>query len=704
MIACLDFETYSEAGYRFDGEKWRVIQKAAKSGLAAVGASAYSEHPSTEVLCAAYDLHDGYGPDLWLPCLPPPKRLFDYVGNIESWNSSFEWFIWNNVCVPKYGWPPLSYQRQRDAMARARAFSLPGSLDVVAKFLGVTNKIADGKRLLDKFSKPRNPTKTDPRMRIRPEDDPIDAAKLYEYCLGDIKTEAEISALLPELSQSEQDLWLLDQYINLRGVAVDTPTLDGCIAIVNQAFEKYNAEIVGLTGGVKASQIRELGFWLLAQGVPVDTLTEENVTSILERELPPICRRVLEIRQLIGSASIKKLFSLKNRLSRDGRIRGLFSFCGADRTGRWSGLGPQPQNLPKSGPDVSYCKCKNYFGTQLTNCPFCGLPFMERKSWSGKVAEYCMPIIRRGDLAILEGLFDDPVGVVSGCLRGLYISEPGSDLVCSDYSAIEAVALAELAGEKWRQDVFRTHGKIYEMSASKITGTPFEEFARYKAEHKDHHPHRKLGKVAELASGYQGHLGAWKKFKADKFLTDQEIKDAVYAWRKESPMIVKFWYAMEECAISAIQCPGKVFGYRGIHFKVEGDYLRCRLLSGRCLTYHKPRLYPETRYGRDMLKIAYDEWDSQSRTWVTAYTYGGKLTENIDQAICRDLLAYSLKGLAAAGYAPVLHVHDEPVGEIAEGCGSIEEFERIMMQLPDWAVGWPVRAAGGWRGKRYRKD
>jgi hypothetical protein len=254
-----DFETYSEAGYEFDPTankglgKWVSITKSPPHGIGAVGAAVYSEHPSTEVLSLAYNLKDGLGARLWLPGMPPPTDLFDHIaagGLIEAWNSAFEWHIWANVCAARMGWPSLPYWQLRDAMAKARAFSLPGALGNCAKVLQVSDqKIEDGKRLINKFSTPRNPTKKDDRRRIRPEEDHEDAGKLYNYNLGDIKSESAVSAEIPDLSDDELELWLLDQCINLRGVAIDREALAGCLAVVNQASEKYTAELVALTDG-----------------------------------------------------------------------------------------------------------------------------------------------------------------------------------------------------------------------------------------------------------------------------------------------------------------------------------------------------------------------------------------------------------------------------------------------------------------------
>lgn len=740
VLPDLDFETYSEAGYNFDEVlgRWVPTSKTAPHGLPAVGAAVYSEHPSTEVLSLAYNLKDGIGPRLWLPGMPPPQDLFDHIargGLLEAANSGFEYFIWTNVCAKRMGWPPLPINQLRDTLAKSRAFSLPGALGKAAAVLRVGDqKIGDGKRLLDKFSKPRNPTARDPRRRmlLSDADQAEDANKLYEYNLGDIRAESAVSACIPDLPPFELKTWLLDQKINFRGVAIDRAAVEACLEIVKQAHEKYTAELVLITGGQVRSvgEIKRLGDWVRSRGVSCYGLTAEDIEEILSRpDLREDVRRAMEIRASLGAASVKKLYSISRRLCADDRIRDIFAYCGADRTGRWAGRGPQPQNLPNSGPRVSRCDpingCGKYSGAAVGPCPWCSAPdwAVTEDEWGIEAVEDAITVIKYGRLDLVEKVFGDAIATVSGCLRGMFISAPGKDLICSDYSAIEAVVLACMAGEQWRIDVFNTHAKIYEMSASKITGVPFEDmmihagytalelaapdwYARKPATPGSHHPTRKkIGKVSELASGYQGGLGAWKQFGADAFMTDDEIKDAIKKWRAESPMIVKFWYGLEDAAIRAVQNPGHCFEFRGLYFGCKDDVLYVRLLSGRNLSYHSPRLTPDmTPWGKPVMKLSYMGVDSKTKQWVRIDTYGGKMCENVVQATARDILGFALNNVDAAGYDPVLHVHDEIVSEVDEGFGTVEEFERIMATLPEWCKDWPIRAAGGWRGKRYRKD
>lgn len=716
----MDFECYSEAGYVWDEakQKWRGVGKNLK-GLAAVGAPAYSEHPSTEVLSLAYDLKDGLGDRLWLPGMEPPADLIDHMlrgGLIEAHNSAFEYHIWRNVCTARMGWPALSYTQLRCSMAKSRAWSLPGALAKVAGVLNTAEqKDKKGDALLRKLSVPRNPTKNNPRLRLTPEDSPEDFLQLYDYNRQDIKAESAVSTAIPDLLPGELDLWLLDQKINFTGVHIDKKALDDCLAIVGQAQAQYTAELQTITSGTvqSASEIQKIVGWLGANGVQMASLDADAVESALKRtDLPPHGRRVLEIRASLGAASVKKLSAIDRRLSADSRLRDLFAFCGADRTARWAGRGPQPQNLPNSGPEWVRCdKCGKIQGAgHSLGCYKCGAALEDSEEWSVEAVGAALADIATRDLLHVERIWGDAVAVVAGCLRGLFSAPPGGELICSDFSAIEAVVLAALAGETWRMEVFRTHGLIYESSASKITGVPFEEFVRHKKETGSHHPLRKkIGKVAELASGYQGGIGAWKAFGADAFMSDDEIRENVKAWRQASPSIVNFWYGLENSAVAAVQNPGQCFQYRGITYGVTGDVLYCKLLSGRLLSYHRPRLHPDTLpWGKQVLKLTYEGWNSDYKKgptgWMRLDTYGGKLCENVVQATARDILAYAMVNIDKAGYPIVLHVHDEIVAEVAEGTGSVEEFERIMATMPAWCADWPIRAAGGWRGKRYRKD
>jgi DNA polymerase len=757
-----DFETYSEAGYVWtpDGGrgglgKWDALDGAPSGsnryGLGCVGAASYTEHPSAEVLSFYYNLKNGAGRQFWRPGLPNPTPLFDHIargGVFEAWNVAFERWVWLNICHRKYGWPaPPPVWQLRCAMGKARAFGLPGALGKAGEVLRLTvQKDKDGNRLLDKFSKPRNPTKGDARARIRPEDDPQDAVRLYQYNEIDIISEAEASAYVPDLEGEELQFWQCDFAMNARGIKVDVPNVENCIAILKQAEVKYNTELQQITGGQveRASELEKLKGWLRGRGIFLDKLDEDVLEKhtksfrafIAEDETRALdlgpALRALEIRQAIGSASVKKVYSMRNQATRAGRLHDLFSYHAA-RTGRVTGNGPQPTNLPTKGPAVTQCLCKRHYALKLKACPWCGFP----KAPGARAAEWCieavedaLEIIRTRSLEALEMYFVDALATISGCLRGLFIAEDDSDLMASDFNSIEAVVLAMIAGEQWRIDVFRTHGKIYEMGASKITGIPFEEYLAYKERTGSHHPTRQnQGKVGELASGYGGWVGAWERFGAKEFgMTDEQIKAAAQAWRKASPAIVWLWggqyrdthvglmpqrYGCEGMAINAVMDPGTRYAvtredgsHTGVSFVVENDILLMTLPSGRALRYHRPRLERSDRYRTDW-SLSYEGFNTNPLAgplgWVRLYIYGGKWVENICQATARDILRHSIINLEAAGYPVVMQVYDEIIAEIRKLFGSLEEFERIMATMPPWARDWPIRASGGWRGRRYRK-
>lgn len=753
IIADMDFETYSPAGYEWCKTKFEAPKGAStKKGLFAIGVMNYVRHPEAEVLCLAYDLKDGEGQRLWYPELNhSPVDLFKHLSQgllVEAWNCSFEEYVWNYICVKKYGWPKLNPSLLRCAMAKSRAYSLPGSLENAGEVLNLKNKkMKEGKKLLDKFSIPHNPTKKDIRTRVitrpwaNPEEfqsleiilDQEDTRKLYGYCIADIASEAEASSRIPDLSLQELEFWTHDREINRRGIQIDLTTINKAILILEEAQKKYLEELKLLTNNEvnSAHEISKLLKWVNSNyyGIyTLDSLIEEKVSKYLEEckdRIPPKVKRVLEIRQLLSSAAVKKLYAMKNQATSEGRIHELLIYHSA-RTGRSAGSGVQPQNLPNSGIEVIHCdRCKKRSNPGTHECPWCGnndyftFNINKKIEWDYYAAEDAISVLKTADLNCTEYCFTDAISTISSCLRSMFIAKSEHDLICSDYSAIEAVVLAALAGEEWRLNVFRTHGKIYEMSTSKITGIPFQEFEEYYKKNGSHHPLRKkIGKVAELASGYQGWIGAWKNFKADQFFNDDEIKQNILAWRAASPSIVEMWggqlkyrkshyYGLEGNAILSILNPGRRFNYRGIEYLTQDDVLYCRLLSGRHIVYHRPRLKNIDYFGNQKYEISFEGWNTNQKYekigWSRMTTYGGKLTENVVQATARDILTHAIVNLQKASYPIVLHVHDEILAEVPKNYGSIEDFEKIMSTMPEWAKDWPVKAKGGWRGNRYRK-
>jgi len=780
VLPDIDFETYSEAGHVFDvdGQKWigPPGSRKGQKGLGVVGVAVYATHPTTEILSLSYNLKNGQGPRRWVPGVgcEMPADLVAYVmdgGIVEAWNSAFEWWLWNYVCVPRHGFPPLKIEQTRCAMGKARASGYPGSLEKAGAVMRLTTpKDPAGSALLTKLSVPRNPTKKDARLRILPADAPDDFAALYRYNDRDILAEAEASAKCPDLTGEELDFWIVDQRINRRGVAVDRADLEACARIVEICLKRYDAELLQLTGGAveRASQLERLKGWLAGQGVFVGsgpgTMDEDGITALLTRLGDDVqdgvrdplethaAYRALEIRQMVGSASVKKVFAMRNQVSPWGRLHDLFNYHGA-RTGRPTGEGPQPTNLPKAGPDVLKCICGRHTGAHLTACAWCGLPFppgKKKAEWGPDAMEDVLHVLKTGDLSLVERAYSDAMLCVSGCLRGLFVAAEGHDFIASDFSSIEGVVTACLSGEDWRVDMFATHGKAYELSVAKITGLPFAEIMahagyddverpewwKHRADKtKPHHPLRQtLGKVAELASGFRGWINAWKRFGADAFMNDDEIKKAILAWRDASPAIVELWggqerrngwdkrpelFGLEGMAISAVLSPGEWFHvmrrdgtHSGVSYICHGDALYCWLPSGRALTYHAPRLAANPRGYGGQYALSFEGYNTNPMQgpvgWVRIDTYSGKLCENVVQAVARDIQRHAMVNLERAGYPVVLHVYDEDVVEVPQGFGSIEEVERIMGTMPAWATykgkPWPIRAAGGWRGRRYRKE
>lgn len=737
--ATIDFETYSEAGFVWNEgtQSWDTPPGASKKGISAVGALAYAEHPSTEVLTLSYALPGDVAKTRWRPGLPPPQRLFDYIAAgghlVEAHNVMFERAIWHYVCRRLYGWPAVPPAQWRCSAAKARVNNFPGALANLTDVLPVkTKKNPDGKRLINKFSVPQKPTKKNPAKRIRPEDDPVDAENLYRYCDDDVEAEIEASSLLMPMSVNELRFWLLDQEINWRGVGVDRASVRNMITVLEQAQSRYGAECEAITGGLKPTQVAKLQGWLAGRGVFMDSFDAEAIDEAVGRaDLPPEARRVLEIRQLVGSASVKKLYAFERSANSDNRVRNIITHHGA-RTGRPTGDLVQPLNMPKSGPDLFYCGCGKPH-VRRDACPWCGCPMPPEpraykwpdtpKGYTDNPVDHVQTVMASRDLDTVEYFYGDALLSISGSMRGMIWAEEGNDLIASDYSAIEAVVTAALAGCEWRLETFRQKKDIYLVSCAQMNlGFTYERYKEYAAEHGAHHPHRqKKGKVAELALGFGGWVGAWKQFDPDG--EDADIKRTILAWRAASPEIVEMWggqtrgrpwdydfrlerFGFEGAFVNAVQYPGQRFDSHGIGFYMRGDALITQLLSGRELTYASPRLWPSDR-GEGVFDLTYMTWNSNPKYgpfgWIAMKTYSGRLAENIVQATAHDIQRHAIENQIAAGYPIVLHVYDENVAEVQHGFGSVEEFEAIMAKLPPWAEGWPVRADGGWRGRRYRK-
>lgn len=759
VLPSMDFETYSEAGYYFkalhphgdavggNGRKTWVppfkvtgVAMSGKGGLPVVGTPVYAEHPSTEILSLYYDLKDGLGRRRWLPGFPAPYDLLDHIqrgGLIEAHHVTFEWYIWNLVAVRKLGWPPLPLSQCRCSKAKAKRYSLPGGLDALARVLGTPQKDKAGHNLIRKLSIPQTPTKTRAAHRWTPATAWGDFSALYNYNDQDVVCEDHASARVPDLTPYEFETWQLDQTINARGVQVDVAVLDDALEILAQASVKYNDELKALTGGAVESVSQNARFiaWAQSRGVNTNSLDQDHRAALQDGPLPDDVRRALEIADLIMSANVKKLHTLKLQLSSDGRLRDQYVYCGADRTGRASAGGVQLQNITAKGPKTARCGgCGKLFGSEAEKdgCPRCGqfVDIEQQKDWTVEAVEQAIDDLRTRSLDHIERVWGSPVAVLCGCLRGLFIAKPGHKLVCCDFSAIEAVAAACLARCHWRIEVFATHGKIYEASAANATGIPFEEILAYKEKHKTHHPARKgVGKIRELAGGYGGWINAWKNFGADEYFEDDEaIKRDVLKWREESPEIVDMWggqyrrvgpgrwdfapemFGLEGAAIMAIQNPGTCYAVNDITYGVADDVLFCRLPSGRYLYYHRPRLHPvPDKLNRGpSLQITFEGYNSNAQKgrvgWGRWETFGGRLFENVVQAVSADIQFEALLRLERAGYPIVMHTHDEGTAEVPDDPAyNVPAMAAIMSERPSWAAWWPLKAAG-WEHHRYQKD
>lgn len=660
----IDFETYSEAGYEFSDIG--RITSGNKKGLELVGACVYSEHPTCDIISLAYS-SDGIDVKIWTPDQPLPDFCIGPDTLIEAWNVGFERLIWNNVAIHKYGFPYVRMEQWRCCMAKSKAYSMPASLKTASRILDLKHCKLDGKKLIDKFTKPQRLTKKRTERRVRLSDDE-DSKAFLEYNKFDVLAECEASTFLPELSKPELKFWQLDQIINERGIPIDVESLETALKLLPEIYKKYNLLISELTNGMVTTpfELKKMREFCLLQGLDTPSFKKEAVEEYLnKKDLPEKIRLLLNYRLAVNSSPVKKLPAMKAQLARDNRIHDSFSYYGA-HTGRTSGLGVQVQNFPKGDSDI---------------------------------AERILAVLptANDDISFFS---DDPIDDLKKSLRGFVKASEGKDFICSDYSAIEAVVLACLSGEDWRVEVFRTHGMIYELSASRLLKIPFEEFVKYKKQHGKHHPARNTGKLTELAFGYGGAIGAYRNFTNDD-ITDNEIEKLKNAWREASPNIVKFWYDLKRCFCTALNNPRVPIKCRSItyNFNKMQDVMVCTLPSGRNIYYHTPR------YIRGVLCYS----GTRKGKWIDGIKlHGGILTENIVQAVSRDILMYALYNLEKAGYPIVLHVHDEILAEVPEGFGSVEEFEKTMSTLPKFCMyhdgkPWPVYAKGGWRGKRFGK-
>lgn len=626
------------------------------------GAFRYMESEDFEILLLAYAWNDGPVQMIDLLTGEGLEELPDVLSGLRdpstvkvAHNSAFERDAFHRH-FGKY-MPPEEWV---DTMILAAYNGLPLSLDAVGAALNLRDqKIKEGTLLINYFCKPCKPTIANGgRTRNYPEHAPDKWERFKEYCRRDVEVCQSIYYRLSNYRATnfERKVWALDARINERGVMVDMDLVRAAIE-VDEAFRaEHTAELKRLTGLDNPNSVMQLKEWLVAYGVEVETLNKATVGELLRKITDPTVKRVLELRQLLGKTSTKKYEAMVNAACTDHRVRGLTQYYGAARTGRWAGRLIQLQNLPQNHLDEI-----------------------------GEVRE----IVRSRDLSVLEMLYDSVPDTLSQLIRTALVAKPGHTFLVSDYAAIEARVIAYLAGEQWRMDVFANGGDIYCSSASQMFKVPVEK-------HGINGHLRQKGKVAELACGYGGGVAALKAFGADKMgLTEEEMQDIVTQWRQASPTIPKLWRDVEDAARRALENPGRTFTIPcGVKYRKDKDALRCKLPSGRVLTYWNARLSDR--------QISFMGQNQTTRQWELTDTWGGKLVENIVQAVARDCLAVAMVRLEEAGWNIVFHVHDECVIEAPIG-SRWEDVAEVMGQPIDWAPGLLLRG-DGYETVFYRKD
>lgn len=673
----IDIETYSDVDI-------------GKAGL-----YKYAQSPAFGVLLIAYSL-DG-GPVEVIDLVPGGKGEDRTPDGVPLWlinalkdpsyikhayNAAFEWY-----CLCRYfRWDPsregLNFLRQwRCTMLHSLYCGYPAGLDAAGKALGLPQdkqKMMAGKALIKYFCVPCTPTKTNGgRTRNLPHHDRAKWELFKSYNAQDVVTETEIERRLSAfpVPAQVQAQWVTDQTINLRGVAVDQTLVEGALDLDAAVRKDYLREATELSGLDNPNSVAQLTKWLQKEtGEEVSDLKKATVSELLGKEISSdAARRMLEIRRELSKTSNKKYSALETAVCADGRVRGLLQFYGANRTGRWAGRIVQPQNLPRT-----------YIDGDL-------LPLARR-------------LVESQRQEALRWIFGSVPDTLSQLIRTAFVASSGRTLVDADFSAIEARVIAWLAGEEWVLEVFRTHGKIYEATASQLYGVPIEKIKKGNPEYSL----RQYGKAATLALGYGG--GSHALITAGhlpKDTPEEELLDIRDRWRQSNPNIVQFWRTVEAAAKEAVNTgryielwDGRLAFARECDPDNDLDFLTIRLPSGRKLYYAKPHM-TTNRFGQP--SIGFWGLEQQTKKWGVRETWGGTLAENITQAVARDCLAEAVERLEAAGYPVVFHVHDEVVIDAPLERADLADVVRIMSQVPDWAAGLPLNAEG-WTNEFFKKD
>lgn len=658
----IDLETYSDVNLK-------------KAGL-----YRYVQSPAFEILLFAYSF-DG-APTQVIDMAQGEETPLEVIHALtdpqclkHAYNAVFEWY-----CLSKYMGAQLPPSQWRDTMLHGLYAGYTAGLDATGRALGISEdkqKLTTGKALIRYFCVPCKATKANGgRTRNYPHHDPEKWELFKTYNGQDVVAEMEIERRLsvfpvPDFVQKQ---WETDLLINARGVAVDMDFCEGALELGETIRTQLTDEAVQLSGLQNPNSVKQLARWLSAEtGDDITTLRKETIKELLGRDNADHVQRMLEIRQELGKTSTKKYDAIEAAVCDDGRVRGLLQFYGANRTGRWAGRLVQVQNLPRTYTEP---------------------------------LEFARELVKGRKLDALRTVYGSPNDTLSQLIRTAFVAAPGNVLIDADFSAIEARVISWLADEEWRLEVFRTHGKIYEASASQMFGVPLERIKKGNPEYSL----RQRGKVAELALGYQGGVSAMRQMDTGKLLADlpdEEIKDIVDKWRNTNPKIRNLWYSFNDAAIRVIQNGGSL-RVRCCTFARECDCIRgttcmtISLPSGRKLYYVEPAV-GENRWGGP--SITYMGVNDKNK-WGRIETYGGKLVENVVQAIARDCLAQAIEHLEAAGLPVVFHIHDEVVIDTAAfdaNDAMLDKVVKIMSTPIPWAEGLPL-GADGWVGAFFKKD
>lgn len=626
------------------------------------GVYKYTDSDNFEILLFAYSVDDEETNIVDLASgekLPEEimEMLLDDSVIKTAFNANFE-----RTCLSRHLGVELKPEAWRCTAVQAAMLALPLSLEGVGAVLGLDKqKMSEGKDLIRYFCSPCKPTKSNGgRTRNMPENAPEKWELFKSYCIRDVDVEKQIRKKLYKypIPEKEQQLYCLDQRINDRGIMVDRNLVNHAIAcdlLYKETATKRAYELSELENPNSVSQLKG---WLTEKGIEVDSLAKTTVEELVDKTEGDV-QEMLKLRLAMSKTSVKKYEAIDRSVCRESRVHGLLQFFGANRTGRWAGRLVQIHNLPQN----------HISDLELAR---------------GLVAD-----CRYDDV---EMLYESTPNVLSELIRTAFVAKPGSRFIISDFSAIEARVLAWLAGEQWRIEVFQTHGKIYEASASAMFHVPIEEITKTS-------PLRQKGKISELALGYGGSVGAMTAMGALKMgLSEEELPSLVTTWRNANPHITQFWWAVDEAAVKAVRDkkPSRV---GRVAFEYSSGILFVTLPSGRKLSYVKPKM-GVNKFGRE--GITY-EGIGESKKWMRLETYGPKLVENIVQATSRDILAEAMIRLEDAGFDIVCHVHDEVVLEVPEGVSSVDEINQIMAVNPEWTDGLPLSAAG-FESPFYKKD